>query len=133
MTGGSIRVDGVASWALPDRDISATPADKLPSNSGENPARPLDARRSTSGSQASPAEREAHVRKQFEDLFVAVSADIPEAAMQPVIEELVNRVLESMDLAIGDSRGPESMISGRDKSRQLRQPTARDERTQHAV
>jgi hypothetical protein len=40
-----------------------------------------------SGSEASPAEREAHVRKQFGDLISAVAPDIPEAAFRPVVAD----------------------------------------------
>lgn len=61
-----------------------------------------------SGSQASPAEREAHVRKQFADLLSAVSPDVPDAAFQPVINELVSKVLAGMSSPIGDSPGVEN-------------------------
>lgn len=57
----------------------------------------------TSGSEASPAEREAHVRKQFEDLLSAVSPDVPDAAVRPVIDELVSKILSSMSTPLADS------------------------------
>jgi hypothetical protein len=56
----------------------------------------------TSGSEASPAEREAHVRKQFGYLLSAVSPDVPDAAIRPVIDELVSKVLASMSTSLGD-------------------------------
>jgi hypothetical protein len=52
--------------------------------------------------QISPAEREAHVRRQFGDLLKAVSPDIPEAASQPVVDELVSKILTSMDASASD-------------------------------
>ena len=48
------------------------------------------------GAETSPAEREAHVRKLFQELLNAVSPDIPDAAIQPVIDELVSKVLAGM-------------------------------------
>ena len=50
----------------------------------------------TSGSEASPAEREAHVRKQFGDLLSAAAPDVPDAAIRPVIDEFVSKILTSM-------------------------------------
>jgi hypothetical protein len=50
----------------------------------------------TAGAETSPAEREAHVRKLFQELLDTVSPDIPDAAIQPVINELVSKVLAGM-------------------------------------
>jgi len=57
----------------------------------------------TAAAETSPAEREAHVRKLFQDLLNAVSPDIPDAAIQPVIDELVSKVLAGMSPPPGDS------------------------------
>jgi hypothetical protein len=57
----------------------------------------------SSGSEGSSAEREAHVRKQFEDLLNGVASDVPEAAFRPVVDELVSKVLASMSPPAGDS------------------------------
>lgn len=56
-----------------------------------------------SGSEDSPAEREAQVRKQFQDLLTAVSPDLPDAAIQPVMDELVSKILASMSTPLSDS------------------------------
>jgi len=55
----------------------------------------------TSGSEASPAEREAHVRKQFGDLLSAAAPDVPDAAIRPVIDEFVSKILTSMSTPRG--------------------------------
>jgi hypothetical protein len=57
----------------------------------------------TSGSKASPAEREEYIRKQFGNLLSAVVPDLPEAAIRPVIDDLVRKVLASMSASPDDS------------------------------
>jgi hypothetical protein len=57
----------------------------------------------TSGSKASQVEREAYIQKQFRDLLSAVVPDIPEAAIRPVIDDLVRKILASMTTPSGDS------------------------------
>jgi hypothetical protein len=55
------------------------------------------------GSQGSPAEREAHVRKQFEEMLSNVAPGMPEAAFRPIVDELVARVVASMSPPPDDS------------------------------
>jgi hypothetical protein len=58
--------------------------------------------------QASPEEREAYVRRQFSDLLKAISPGIPDAASQPVISELVGKILATMNASVGDSPSAET-------------------------
>ncbi len=57
----------------------------------------------SSGSEASPAGREEHIRKQFEDMLSAVAPGVPDAAARPVIDELVSKILAGMSPASDDS------------------------------
>lgn len=52
--------------------------------------------------EASAAAREEHVRKLFESLLSALAPDVPDAAFRPVVNELVGKVLASMNLPPAD-------------------------------
>ena len=51
--------------------------------------------------EASPAEREAHVRRHFGELLRATAHGIPESVLQQAAEESVTKILASMNVPAG--------------------------------